>query len=238
MNTFLQDTIVNEEETIAENGNFENENTDLGENQNTSSNIGENTFLVAKYNKNDVPLTKEMAIELAQKGMHYEDKLDYLATIKGLSINEMLKKAIDDIDDAERSRLKEQFGDDADMIEKGMKIFHDDQREKYEKAIADRENGDEEQKKSLASKIGDEFILLKKDFPELKNVSDIPREVLKSAESMSLEHAYLKYLHNEFKLKKEALANQNRAKKQSTGSMQTASNADCGFESFAKGVWG
>ena len=254
MNTQTQDTSATEEtqqETdtaTADNTNQTDGNDadnsatgDTEGNVNTDDATGtlkEVPFLVAKYNKNDVSLTQEQAKDWAQKGMHYHDKLDYLATIKGTTINEMLKKAISDIDNAERSRLEEQFGDDTDTIEKMMKIFHDEQKSKYEKAIADRKLADEEKEKSRISEIGDEFIELQKDFPELKTVSDLPKEVMKNAVNMSLEHAYLKYLHAENKKTAEAKQKQQEAEKQSTGSMSSDKrSSDSTTDEFIKGIW-
>jgi len=261
MNNYLQDTNVNEENAVeSESGASDNENTQSSTSTNTGTsdnntdsnsdnsdnsdsnsdgNVSENTpFLVARYNKTDVPLTQEQAIEFAQKGMHYEDKLDYLATIKGNTINEFLKKAIDDIDNAERSRLEEQFGDDTEMIDKCMKIFHDEQKAKYEKAIADRKLADEEKEKNRVAQIGEEFISLQKDFPELKTIEDIPKEVLSNAGSMKLEHAYLRYLHKENQNKQEAIAKQQEAESKSTGSMSSDNNSsDSVRDDFINGIW-
>lgn len=207
-------------------------------NDETNKTSADVSFLVAKYNKNDVPLTQEQAKDWVQKGMHYHDKLDYLATIKGTTINDLLKKAISDIDNAERSRLEEQFGDDTDTIEKMMKIFHDEQKTKYEKAIADRKLADEEKEKNRISEIGDEFIKLQKDFPELKAVSDLPKEVMKEAANMSLEHAYLKYLYKENKKSAEAIKIQQEAENQSSGSMSSENNSsDNSADEFVKGIW-
>lgn len=219
-----------------ENETADTENADAGE---ENADEAQEPFLVARYNKTDVPLSREKAAEWAQKGMHYEDKLEYLAAIRGTTVPEMLKKSIQDIDDKERKRLEEQFGDDTDTIDKMMKLFHEDNKAKYEKAIADQKTAEEEKEKNRIEKLGDEFIELQKSFPELKVIGDIPAAVIKDAKNMSLEHAYLKYLHSEHKKSEAAQQKQQEAAQSSAGSMSSEkAETDTKFDDFARGVWG
>lgn len=183
-------------------------------------------YMVARYNKKDVPLTREKAQEWAQKGMHYSDKLEYLAAIRGTTVADMLKQSISKIDEDERARLEEQFGDDTETIDSMMRVFHEKNQAKYEKAMADMREKEAEQEKNRIAEIGDEFIALQKDFPELKEIKDIPPSVLKEAAKTNLEHAYLKYLHNENKKIEAAKKAQEAAESQSAGSLQNAKKTE------------
>lgn len=253
MNTQTQDTsAVEEPQQETETGTADNTNQTNGNDAGNSAqsivgthgteNEGQENppeaFLTIKYNKEDVPLSKEEAVKLAQQGKHYFDKLDYIASIKNCSIDDILKRMAREIDDKKRDELVEEFGDDEETINLYLEKFHNENKEKYEKAIADRKLAEEEKEKNRISEIGDEFIKLQKDFPELKAVSDLPKEVMKEAANMSLEHAYLKYLYKENKKSAEAIKIQQEAENQSTGSMASDNNSsDNSADEFVKGIW-
>ena len=253
MNTQTQDTSAVEEKqqetdtdaadnTNQTDGNYaENSAQSTDETHGTENEGQENppeTFLTIKYNKEDVPLSKEEAVKLAQQGKHYFDKLDYIASVKDCSIDDVLKLMAKEIDDKKRDELAEQFGDDEETINLYLEKFHNQNKEKYEKAIADRKLAEEQKETNRISQIGDEFVELQKEFPELKTISDVPKVVIKNAEKMSLEHAYLKYLHQENKKSAEAKQRQQEAENQSTGSMSSENNsADNVADEFIGGIW-
>ena len=207
MNTEQQETSAEQEtqqevmeETAATesqeqtNGDTETTVPDGAETPTEESTVNEEPFLVARYNKEDVPLSREEAANWAQKGMHYYNKLDYVAAQSDCSVGELLDNIISKMDESKLSELKEQFGDDAETINDMMRIYHEKQKEKYGKAISDRKIAEEQEANNKVAKIGEEFIALQKEFPELSAVKDLPASVLKAAENMSLEHAYLLYL--------------------------------------------
>lgn len=198
----------------------------------------EDPFLIARYNKEDVPLTREEAVNWAQKGMHCYNKLDYVAAQSDCSVGTLLDGIIKKMDDAKLAELKEQFGDDTETINDMMRIYHDKQKEKYDKAISDRKTAEEQESNNKIARIGDEFIALQKEFPELSAVKDLPKSVLKDAETTSLEHAYLRYLRKNEQTINAVKEKEKEAATASTGSMQTAEGGNTSIEDFAKGVWG
>ncbi len=257
MNTLEQDTNVQgetQQEVTEETAVAEPEGQANGESDTTTTNgandaavntVEESTvetpeqpFLVARYNKEDVPLSRDEAANWAQKGMHYFNKLDYVAAQSDCSVGELLDSIIQKQDDAKLEELKEQFGDDTETINDMMRIFHDKQKEKYEKAVSDRKLAEEQESQSKVAKIGDEFINLQKEYPELTAVKDLPKSVLKDAETMSLEHAYLRYLTKNQKTITAAKEKEKVTAAASTGSMQTAEVIDTSASDFANGVWG
>lgn len=225
------DNAVNEAESGAE---AEAEKT-----SDESTEEEEAPFLVCRYNKNDVPLTMEKAQEFAQKGMHYEDKLNYLAAISDCKTpNELLKNAIDNVTANKKAELEEQFPDDPDTVELYMEKFQRENEKKYGDFLDAIKQEEEKTSQTSVQKLGDEFLELKKEFPELKEIKDIPPSVLKESKNMSLEHAYLKFLHNENKTKQAALEQQKAAEEKTTGSMSSEKNAsDSVMDEFIKGIW-
>ena len=251
MNTFEQDTNVQEEtqQDVTEetavtesqeqtNGDTKTTVPDGAETPTEESTVNEQPFLVARYNKEDVPLSREEAANWAQKGMHYFNKLDYVAAQSDCSVGDLLDNIISKTDEAKLAELKEQFGDDTETINDMMHIYHEKQKEKYDKAVSDRKTVEEQEANNKIAKIGEEFISLQKEFPELSTVKDLPASVLKAAENMSLEHAYLLYLKKNEKTINAAKEKEKEAATASSGSMQTADSVDTTADDFARGVWG
>ena len=251
MNTEQQETSaeqetnqeVTEETAAAEsqeqtNGEPETTAPDGAEAPTEESTVNEEPFLIARYNKEDVPLSREEAANWAQKGMHYFNKLDYVAAQSDCSVGDLLDNIISKMDDAKLAELKEQFGEDTETINDMMRIYHDKQKEKYEKAISDRKAAEEQAANGKIAKIGEEFIALQKEFPELSTVKDLPSSVLKAAENMSLEHAYLRYLTKNQQIINATKEKEKEVATASSGSMQTAESVDTAADDFARGVWG
>ena len=236
---------VTEETAVTEsqeqtNGESETTTTDGAEapTEESTAETTEEPFLIARYNKEDVPLSREEAANWAQKGMHYYNKLDYVAAQSDCSVGDLLDNIINKMDESKLAELKEQFGDDTETINDMMRIYHEKQKGKYDKAVSDRKLAEEQESQSKVAKIGDEFINLQKEYPELAAVKDLPKSVLKDAETMSLEHAYLRYLTKNQQTITAAKEKEKEAATASSGSMQTADSVDTAADDFARGVWG
>lgn len=261
MNTLGQDTNASGEqqqetpdtETQAENTNPQESGADTddsalnGTQENNSENSEDSTngqevkpFLNCKYNGKDLGLSAEEAKSWAQKGMHYSDKLDYICALRGISIDEFLKNSAKELDDQYRASLEEEFPDNPEMVDKLMKLRITENKEKYEKFIADREEAEKETKQTRNEEIGNEFISLQKRFPELKTISDVPSKVLNAAEHKSLEHAYLDYLFTEREKLEAAKRTEEAAKQQSAGSLNSekVNEGDALMEALSEGIWG
>ena len=197
-------------------------------------------FLPVKYNHSDINLTREEAKNWAQKGMFYFDKLDFVAAQSDQTVEELLETLLTSIDENKRRELKEQFGDDEGVINDLMDVFHTKQKEKYEKAISDRRNAEEEKNVSQTARLAEEFNAMQADFPELKSVDDIPASVLKEAQNKPLAYAYLLYKHKENQKIAAAQEIAAAATKSATGSMKSeAHDAETEADAaFMRGFWG
>ena len=253
-NTDIQDTIPEEnqetqQETLEENtpdttpegqeGAEEESARSGNEGSEVAAESEPEVFLPVRYNHSDINLTREEATKWSQLGMLYFDKLDFVAAQSNITVEQLLDNLITSIDDAKLRELKDQFGDDEGMINDLMEVFHTKQKEKYEKAIADRKSAAEEKSVNRNTQIAEEFNAMQADFPELKSVDDIPASVLKAAQKMPLAYAYLLHTHKENQKIAAAKENAAAASKSTAGSMKSAAS-DVETEAdaaFMRGFW-
>ena len=90
--------------------------------------------------------------------------------------------------------------------------------------------------------MADEFIALNKEFPDLKEFKDVPKQVLQLAqkEKITLLDAQLRFNHAENKKIKQAEMSSAAAAKSSTGSLSdtdTSGGTSSIFDAMRKGVW-
>ena len=179
----------------------------------------------------------------AQKGMHYDalhSKLDYIAAQSDITVNTLVDNMMQSFEDAKLAELKERFGDDEATINDLMTLYRNQQKEKYDKVVADRKSAGEQQTESVNARIAAEFTAMKAEHPELTEFSSLPAEVIKAAaEGMPLEYAYLKHTHAEGRKVAAAQESAKRAAQMSTGSM--AGEADDKTEAerqYLSALWG
>ena len=200
-------------------------------------------FLEIQYNHEKKGLSRDEAITLAQKGMHYQstyDSLERVATLKGQSVKEFLSGIETAQDDAYRQGLIEKFGDDNDTVEKMMELYNINKQKTLDNARENRKAAAEAEEQSINERLANEFVEMKNgDFPELTEFKDLPEEVKKAAFSgLSLSHAYLKYMHNENKKIAAAKAQADTAAKKSTGSMASdKEDSNPQTSALLKGLW-
>lgn len=200
-------------------------------------------FLEIQYNHEKRGLSRDEAITLAQKGIHLQstyDSLERVATLRGVTVKELLNSLETAQDDAYRQGLIEKFGDDNDTVEKMMELYNINKQKTLDNAKADRKAAAEAEEQSINERLANEFVEMKNgDFPELTEFKDLPEEVKRAAfGGLSLSHAYLKYMHNENKKIAAAKASAESAAKKSTGSMASDKEATNASESaLLKGLW-
>jgi hypothetical protein len=200
-------------------------------------------FMTVKYNHEEKGLTQEEARNWAQKGMHYEalyDKLDFIAAQSEITVNELVEKMIESIENEKLDELRDRYGDDEETVNDLMNIYREKQKKKYDKVISDRKSASEQQIESDNARIAAEFRALKAEHPELTEFSSLPDSVLKAVSNgMSLEHAYLK--HQDAERRKVAAAQENaqKAANASTGSMSGEADTKTDAERrYLNALWG
>ncbi len=202
-------------------------------------------FLEIQYNHEKRGLSRDEAITLAQKGIHFQntyDSLERVAALKGASVKELINSLETAQDEAYRQGLIEKFGEDEDTIDKMMELYNINKQKTIDNAKASKKAAAEQEEQTINERLAQEFVEMKNsDFPELKEFKDLPEEVKKAAfGGLSLSHAYLKYMHNENKKIAAEKASQEAAAKKSTGSMasekeETETEAE---KRFLSALWG
>lgn len=87
-------------------------------------------------------------------------------------------------------------------------------------------------------RIADEFLMLQKEFSDIKSYADLPQAVKQAAiDGKNLLTAYLYHLHTENKAIAEAKAAAERAARNSTGSVDSAETETAVDNAFIAGLW-
>lgn len=204
----------------------------------------EEPYMIARFNHEDKPLTREEATTWVQLGMKHQalyDRLDYIAAQSDTSVEALIDGMLDSMENAKRTELEERFGDDKETIKDLMTLYRNGQKEKYEKVKEGRKEQEEKTVQSTNARIASEFTEMKKDFPELQDYASLPESVRRAAvDGMPLAYAYLKHMHNENQKISKANETAAEAAKKSVGSMnseeaETSSETD---RRFLASLWG
>lgn len=211
--------------------------------------VEEATFPI-RYNHEDVSLTKEEAKRLAQLGMHYEksaketlDSLDYIATLQGKSVKELVEELVNGVDSAYREELIAQFGTDNPLVEEMLELRRQKNDKAYEEAKADRskreKQAEEEAQKSLTTRLAEQFEAVRETFPEYDTVEKVPDTVIKRAmKSGDLEKEMFRYERSERMKVEAAKASEEKNKNENVGSVQTDMAESGVISALMKGLWG
>lgn len=228
------------------------ENTQAGE-QETQPEDG---FHVT-YNHETQLLSRDDAVRYAQIGMKFKDsgididtvkpiynKLDYIAAQRGCSMQELVDGLLSSAEESHRKELTDTLGADNPVVEELMKVYRNEQKEKYERVLSDRraaeESAQKEKQISLERRLAEEFTELKAEFPEIAEFSALPREVkAEAAKGRDLLSAYLRYTHKENKRTAAAEQAEKAAAKASTGQAASpAQSEENAVSAFMQGLSG
>lgn len=243
-NTVMENTTSTEpEQAVAESVETSAEGAHESEANNNEANESNEVapFLEIKFNHESKGLTREEAVKLAQKGMHYEgmyQNLERIADLKGVSVKELINGFETEQDEAYRRELAERFGDDEETINIMMEHYQNGKQGKIDAAKNKRLQDEAQAEESINTRLANEFVELQKEFPELQEFAMLPESVRRAAaEGKDLTHAYLLHLHQENKKIAAAKASESKAAAQSTGSLSGSVADDMSDDAFIKGVF-
>lgn len=222
------------------------ENTEQGEEEaNTAQEL-----LKIRYMHEDVDIPIDEAKRLAQMGKHFEDnvkgtldQLDYVATLQGKSVKELVESLVNGVDNAYREELISELGEDNPLVEEMLELRRSKNDKAYEKAKAERsaqeKAAEEEAKKSVTTRLAEQFESIREIFPEYDTVEKVPDTVIKRAiKSGDLEKEMLRYERLERQKVEAALASQEKNKNNNIGSIKTGENESGIMDAFLKGIRG
>lgn len=180
-------------------------------------------FIPVKFNKEIRNLTADEAAQLAQKGMKFDAISDDYNRIKALAAKNggSVSKFLNTVEEMQNNKRKQELlqgcAGNEELAEHIMRL---------EGIKTGMENGFEE---------------LKKEFPEIKSIEEIPETVRENSDERgtNLLDEYLRYLHKCTREAENAERKQKEAKRASVGS-QRACGAPENPEAteFLKGLWG
>lgn len=191
--------------------------------QDTTPKKDENEIVIpVKFNKEVRNLNIQQAGELAQKGLKFESIANDFAALKaiaareGKSVPEFIGELQRRISEERLDSLTEKCGGDKEMARHILNL--------EEKALP----------------AGNGFDEVKKNFPEIKTLNDLPREVVENSELKGtlLLNEYLRYLLAQKRAASDAANRQKAAEKSSTGSLINRNlAADPETDEFLRGLW-
>ena len=202
-----------------------------------------------RYKHEDISVSRDEAKRLAQLGKHYEendkkllDDLDYVATLKGMTVKDLVKRLVDSDESDYREELVAQFGEDSDVVKDMLELRRQKNRKAYDEAVTNRnaaeKQAEEEAQKSATTKLAEQYEAVRELFPAYDSVEKVPDAVIKAAlKSGDLEKELLRFELSERNKIDAAKATSEKNKKENVGSV-VSDNKDDGLSSaFVRGVW-
>lgn len=176
-----------------------------------------------KFNKEIKNLTLNEAGNLAQKGMKFDmissdyERIKVLAKENGSGVSEYLTALERQHKDEKIKSLTERCGGNEEIAQHIMKL---------EQAVSINENNG--------------FSELQENFPEIKELSDVPEEVLEnvSVKGTNLLDEFLRYRMQMEREKREITRSYKNGKNSSIGSQCSAAVQNASADGFLKGLWG
>lgn len=228
--------------------------TEDGSNGTEETTVTDDSFTL-QYNHEDVKVSRDEAVRLAQYGM-FVDKLgkehdadvkqtmsdlDYIATLQGRSVKDLVTELVDGVDKAYREELIGSLGENNPLVEEMLELRRSKNKKAYDEAKAERSAKElqaaEEAEKSRTAQLAEQFEALREIFPEYDTVEKVPDTVIKRAmKSGDLEKEMLRYERSERQKVEAAKASQEKNKKENIGSVQTNVNESGITDAFMKGL--
>lgn len=252
--TMTAEATIPEEEVVTPETEEVTETTEPGAEEVTESGEGtqptETEDFTLRYRHEDIRVSKDEAKRLAQLGKHYEesekkllDDLDYIATLRGTSVKELVKQLVESDDNAYKEELVAQFGEDNDMVRDMLELRKTKNRKAYEEAISNRaeeeKQAEEEAQKSATAKLAEQFEAVREILPAYDSVDKVPDTVIKAAlKSGDLEKELLRFELSERNKTDAARATSEKNKKENIGSVNSEASDDGVSSAFLKGLWG
>ena len=237
-------TSVDNDNAESEKQSADNENLEQG----MDESVAVAPFLSLPHNHEIRDFNREETVDYVQTGIYAKP---ILADLRYLAAQDGYKSVKDFLENlkssAEASRLENLRGQ---LVDEGNEELLNSilaaETAKIKNAAGVIE---EDEKKAFASeyesehsRLADEFIALNKEFPDLKEFKDVPKQVLQLAqkEKITLLDAQLRFNHAENKKIKQAEMSSAAAAKSSTGSLSdsdTSGGTSSVLDAMRKGVW-
>ena len=184
-----------------------------------------------RFKHRDVELTREDAVNFAQKGMLYDEMAPTIDTLRrmaagaGKTVAELVGSIAQANERAMKARFLQEAHGDESVAERLMQLEQSRLQSAYDSSLAAEKAAEETAQKTLTDRLATEFVELQAEFPELKEFKDIPASVVNEAinKGRNLCDVYLRHWRQE---QKRIAAN--NASRQTATAASVGSRADGG----------
>jgi len=198
-----------------------------------------------RFNHERRDLSLDEAANLSQKGLAAEpimSKLRYLAATQNKNVGQVVDALLNADEATRREQIFKRVGGDEELTNQLLAA----EKSKYQKAVDEMAAAEEltgqQEITDVNNRLAEEFLGLQKEFPEISEVSKVPKLVIKEAvdKNISLLDAYLRFLHSENRKIKAAKATQEAAAQAAVGSQlsQDTNHTSAEIEAMIRGIWG
>lgn len=196
--------------------------------------------ITIKYNHAFRDLTAEEAKAYAQMGVRYEsitpmlDKLRAVASYQGKTVDEIVNALVEKDDADMRQRILDECKGDQALADRLIEVERNNRGAAYSAAKEKEQKTEADEESALHKRLADEFVELQKEFPDIADVSSLPKAVVEESlkNGKSLSDAYIIHLHRAERTRQAAEASAIQAAKASAGS--AASDSESGKNAVAE----
>lgn len=204
-------------------------------------------LFTVKFNKQLRSLSREDAVQYAQKGMKYDtvqpllDTLKYVATAEGKTLPELVEAIRVQNEQNLFSRLMDRCGDE-EIARELMEVERTRHQAAYHHLLEQEQNEERDTEEAVTRRMATEFEDLQREFPQFTEFGQVPSPIVRDSLSagIPLLDAYLRHEHRERVKADAALATQQAAAEASTGTQASAGDAPASpvIAAMLRGVWG
>ena len=229
-------------------GTEQNDSTDNQEQTNTDENgDGEASFLMVRYNHETKNLSQSEARTLAQKAMQAEPLMNELRYLAAQAGEKSVKSFIENLkvtsEEQRRDKIRNQLVDQGN--EDLFNSIFDAETSRIQNAagvmLEDESRAFNEEIEGEHIRLAADFKDLQAEFPDIKEVKDIPDQVLRLAveKNISLLDAQLRFNYAESKKINNAKKSAAAAAESSAGSVKSdeTNSTSPVIEAMRKGLW-
>ncbi len=207
----------------------------------------EAVFFTVKHKKQIHSLSRDDAMDYAQKGMKYDDlqplleSLKYVATSEGKTLAEFVEAIRSQHEDNLFLQLMDRCGDE-EIARELLEVEKGKHKAAFESLLEREKNEELETDEAVTQRMAEEFEVLRREFPQYTEFAKVPQSIVREAveKGVTLLDAQLRYEHRQRIKAENARAAQTAAAKASTGTQMSA-----GIErgspveaALMKGLWG
>lgn len=198
-----------------------------------------------RFNHERRDLSIDEAANYAQKGLAAEpvmSKLRYMAATQNKSVGQVVDGILTDYEQSRLDKIIKRVGGDLDLANELIAAQKQNDKKALDEMLAAQQKAQQREVADEHDRLTEGFIQLQKEFPEISEISKVPKVVISNAidKNISLLDSYLRFLHSENRKIEQAKATQEAAARASVGTQKSldANHTSAEIEAMIRGIWG